>query len=489
MRQRGTTSALLALSAILLAVQVARAEDGKGFAPLSEQRARENLAQKLLNLSQSLDMREASYPDSKGGGKDFNTNDGNAFTSNTTYHSYVWDRCLRWVGGRNCARWLDPYVSPHGAEADRSPLEGAVYDEWNKRKQDNDPGAPPPQPQGNSTQYVIWDIKRDPSKGDLIKLDGRLNREAITEWKLQDGVKQRVEQIGTDTAQRQINLTYDENSGTESNTMPNMESLRMMAGRWAKMFRNRLVANLGELRAADIPSEIGLGEDYPDCNSYAQALENEFDQLDEKRRPQAPLDEETRFKGLQQRIANCQKLRNAPVYAVNPEVSQNGDTVQEGDKNLETVDKWRARVNIALVDSVGRDPESLPRPGNAPLERYEYDNDIPDWDEGGRNRVVRKATNAEQLASYNKNLQDAAVGMKEISMRTGIRDNSQEVLKYQIAATTRNLVELNGITREMRGELESTNFYQTASGAIDVAKRPEKQLEETTSQLTIRRLQ
>ena len=46
------------------------------------------------------------------------------------------------AGQHNCRRWLDPYVSPHGAQADHSPLEQVVYDEWNKVKQDVNPNNP-----------------------------------------------------------------------------------------------------------------------------------------------------------------------------------------------------------------------------------------------------------------------------------------------------------------------------------------------------------
>src|SRR5258708_2619624 len=97
----------------------------------NERNARDALANKLLKLSQSLDMKESSYPESGGGGaQDFNRNDGNSFTSNTTYHSYVWHYCLRWIGQRYCEKWLPPYVSIHGGNGDKSPLEGVVYNAW-----------------------------------------------------------------------------------------------------------------------------------------------------------------------------------------------------------------------------------------------------------------------------------------------------------------------------------------------------------------------
>ena len=53
-----------------------------------EKRAREDLAKKLLKLSQSLDMKEAKYEEAQDG-KSFDANSGNTFLSTTTIHYYV----------------------------------------------------------------------------------------------------------------------------------------------------------------------------------------------------------------------------------------------------------------------------------------------------------------------------------------------------------------------------------------------------------------
>ena len=271
--------------------------------------------------------------------------------------------------------------------------------------------------------------------------------------------------------------------------MPNMEGLRMMAGRWTKMLRNRLMANLGELRAADSPIQFGLGEDYASCMDYVQkAITDERDPLDEKRGLKRRSTRNQAEK-MQDRADLCEKMFQVPYYSVNPQVAADDQNIEEGDPNIEQVDKWRSRLNIAVIDSVGRNPNEVNHPGNVQITREEQETELADYDVGGLSKKMVRRTNAEQVAGYNRNLEDASVGMKEIAARTGYKDNSGEVLKYQIALRSQNLVEINGLTPEMRGELGSTQFAKTATGAIDVAKRPETKLEINPSELTVRRLQ
>lgn len=427
------------------------------------------LAQKLLRLSQSLDMKEATYQDSKGGGKDYNDNDGNSFTSNTTYHSYVWDHCEDWVGPQNCRRWLDPYVSPHGKDGDRSPLEGTVYSEYQGRRLlTATPGY-----QGN--QYAIWQVQ---SKGGAVTDDrGRLDRDQLAEFKLLPDVAQKVAQVGTQTATRQIKKTFEDGENDDS-MMANMESLRMMASRWTKMFRNRLVANLGEMRVADEPIEFGLGEDKADCDRYLVALRNEMDRfrLEQRLDAQAQQEITTRQTQLERRYDLCQQMRQQDVYAVNPKV--NGDQIGSAGPDGERIDKWRSRINIATVDFVGIDPNSLPKPGDQTVKRDEYAQELTEYESGGAESGTKRVTNAEQLQGYNQALEEAAAGFKEVAARSPqIRDNSGETLKYRIKPGTVNMVQLNSLTGEMRQELEGTEF----KGQYPA----ETQLERKASELTV----
>lgn len=447
-----------------------------------ERRARELLANKLLKLSQSLDMKEAAFPESKGGGKDFNSNDGNSFTSNTTYHSYVWDYCMQWIGGRYCRKWLDPYVSAHGFTGDQSPLEGLVGQEWKRLKTDDDKAA------GQGGQYAIWNVERKDG-GPLLDVDGKLDRNGLTKWELAQDVKKKVENVGEQTAVRQISLTYDDSTGKGDNTMPNMESLRLMGERWTKMYRNRMVANLGELRAMDRGIEFALGEDKPTCRAYVEALKTEMEETktEERIQAQAALDPETKAKQLQQRYDDCVKVRQADVQLVNPRVQDN--KVQEGNPEEEQIDKWRSRLAIAAVDSVGINLNTLPKPGYADLSKDEQSSDLVEYGSGGLSAQRVRKTNAEQLQGYNDNLERAAVGMQEVSARSGgyIVDNSEQIKSFKIEKGTMNAVQINGLTPEMKGELRDTGFPRTAPQPTQ--DDPAVNLESKPSELVVTKTQ
>lgn len=443
-----------------------------------ERKAREDLAGRLLRLSQSLDMKEAKYEESAAGGKSYDANTGNSFVSNTTIHYNVESTCRAWLGGNSdiCETWLDPFISEHGFGGDFSPLEGAVASSW-RENQTVDQGG----------RYRIWDVERQ-GGGPNTDADGKFDKSGITDWRITDSVRQKLEEVGEQTAVRQIALSFDESNpkgGKPSNTMPNMEGLRMMASRWTKMFRNRLVANLAEMRVADKGTEVLLNEEKVDCESYVQAMQREQEQtrVEERLANQAKLDVETTIRSLQQRYQACVALRASSVEAVNPEVQ--GDQVVEGDPDAERYDKWRTRLNIAAIDNVGIDVNSLARPRSMTVSEEDQSARLAQWEEGGQKiRGRKQMTNAQQLQSYNNNLELAAAGMKEVALRTGnVVDNSDFVKKHKIQKGQFNAIRLNSLTSEMRRELSSTSMQK--SGVMKGA--PELRLENNATELAITR--
>ncbi len=442
----------------------------------NENRAREELSKRLLKLSQTLDMKEAKYEESGASGKAFDANTGNSFLSNMTIHYNVESVCREWIGSTQCKQWLDPFISEHGFGGDFSPLEGVVAQAWKQR-----------QTIDTSDSYRIWEVKRDGGGRNTDPRDQKFDRSGITDWRLLPEVQKKVAEVGEQTAVRQIALTYDDDApkNGSTNVMPNMEALRMVASRWTKMFRNRLVANLADMRVGDQPTEFLLNEERPDCESYVnqmKALKNRIDGRD-RYEMQAELHYNTEVLSLQQRYKACVALRKAPVDTANAQAV--GDKVAEGDPESERIDKWRTRLNIAAIDRVGIDVNSLPKPSNAAVARRDLASEMAVWDEGGQKIVRRKAlTNAQQLESYNNNLELAAVGMKEVAMRSGnIVDNSKAVQKHKIQNGQVNAVRLNSLTSEMRNELKETSMRQ--SGVMKGT--PENNLEQTASELAITR--
>lgn len=459
------------LVAAALFVGSAFAEPGK--VP-DEREGRRRLAEKLLRLGKSLDMKEASYPESAGGGgQSFNKNDGNSFTSNTTYHSNVWSRCLEWVGGQFCNRWLDPYISLHGAGGDKSPLEAVVFGAWSQRKTDGESKGP---------VHAIWQVER-PGGGSNLDQDGKFDLKGLADFRLLPDVKRDVEKVGADTALRQISLTYDENTGKGDNTMPNIESLRLMASRWTKMFRNRLVSTLGESRVMQEGVEAALGEDVPDCDAYAQAVQNdqEVTGIQERIQAQPVLQPETQAQSLEQRVAACKALRKTSVFAINPRANGNG--VGGGDANEERVDQWKQRLNIAAIDFAGMDVNKLPKPGFGRVRPQDLTTELRDYEAGGQNFQRARRTNRQQLDGYNRALQEAAQGMREVASKADfIRDNSAEIVKFRIRPGTMSAVRINDLTPEMRADLAGTGHPRAnARDPKDPGLNPEQNPDQLTA--------
>lgn len=448
-------------------------------AAVKEIKAKNKLAEKLMKLSKQVSVKEARYPESSSGGgaQDFDRNTGNPFKANTTYHSYVWDYCMQWQGPNNCQKWLDPYVSIHGieGEADQSPLEGAMAKHWQKMKKPGETGA------GGS--YGIWDVKSK-GQGSLLDEQGRLDRTKLTQLSLKKEVSNDAEDIGYDTADKEISVTYNEDA--PKNEMPNMESLRLMAGRWTRMFRNRLVSIIGELRAADKGIEFALGEDSPDCSAYLgwMKTDQEETKIEERLQPQAQLDMETRTLDLQNRYQKCMKVRNASVAMVNAKME--GDKVVSGGKEGEQIDKWRSRVNIATIDYGGIDPNSVPKPSDAQLTEEETKGKIGEWNDGGTKMQVTQVSNGDQIESFNGQLRVAAKGMKEMAaVSPAFIDTSAQILENQISIGSKSLVEINGLTKEMRMELQGTQMPRVGGNSSDSPQpNPDTTLEDTPSQLT-----
>lgn len=465
-----SSALLLTLSTSLSAIN----ED----AAKKEIEAKNKLAEKLMKLSKEPTVKEARYPESQqgGSGQDFDRNTGNPFKSNTTYHSYVWDYCMQWQGPRNCQQWLDPYVSIHGVEgdADQSPLEGAMAKFWKQMKKPGETGA--------NGSYGIWDIKAK-TPGSVLDDQGRLDRERLSKMTLKREVAKVAEDIGYDTAQQQVNVSYNEDA--PKNEMPNMESLRLFAGRYTRILRSEGGRNIGELGAAAKGIEFALGEDSKDCNMYLQWMQTEQEETktEERLKPQGELDMETRVNDLKTRYEMCMKVRNAPMQMINPKVVDG--KVVSGGKDTEQVDKWRSRALVAVIDNAGLDVRDIPKPSDAEITEEDIQAKVGEWNEGGMEMRIKKVTTEEQLNSYNQQLRAAAQGMKEVAARSPFfADASDQILENQIRAGEKSLVEINGLTKEMKLELKDTKMPRIGKDASPQQFNPDRDLEQAPSQLT-----
>jgi len=389
------------------------------------------LAQKISRVMDDPNIRVAQTRSASGKKQDVNKNDANPFGSTTTYHSYTWDVCEEWLDAETCKKWLDPYISQHGFGDEKSVLEGKIaslYAGMRENKSDN--------------QWAIWNVQT--KAGQSIKDEqGRLNRKALTKFELKEEVKEELDKIGKDTAGDLMVKTVDQDESKE--TMPNMESLRAIAGSLTMAYRNNLVGLLGGLWRNTKGVEIPGGVNYTDCNIIMSNQNSE--ETDEKLRDQGPLDDKTRDMDLEKRVQLCRQMMNQSVRTVNPEVK--GDQIASGDPNKEQIDQWRVRANIDLVDDLTKEASSITKPSDANLTQEEVGSAVV-LSENGNEKTVYELPK-DQIGAYNEMLKTAAQSWQQFSKGTigHISDESDRILSHQIKGPI-NAVKLNLANKSRR---------------------------------------
>jgi len=423
--------------------------------------AKKELAQKLNAISENVNLKVAQVQGSGSqAGKEFNRNDGNAFSANTTYHSYTWDYCENWIGEDLCEKWLDPYVSQHGFTGDQSVLEGKVASLYQQMKETY---------KGDGGKYAIWDIKL--KSGESLKDEqGRLNRKALSQFSLSKEAREAIDSVGVEAARAAMAETFDEKDSKD--TMPNMEALRTIAKNLTISYRNNLVAKLGEIRRMKKGVEMTGGENYAGCDALA-------DETDEHPK-QGELSDEAKNAGFEQRMQLCKQMMSASVSAVNPTV-KDGQVVS-GDANDEQVDEWRARVNIAVLDNLGVDPNSIPKPSDATLTEREISSEMISYSKDGTKEEIVYETPKAQIEAYNEMLETAAKQQAEISKSTigHLPNLGQNITKNKITPGQVSAVEINGLTKQMKNELKGEQVVGANVKAMEMT--PEELIQTANQQ-------
>lgn len=425
------------------------------------QSAKKELAKKLNSISDNVNLKVAQVQaNGSQAGKEFNRNDGNAFSANTTYHSYTWDYCENWIGEDLCEKWLDPYISQHGFTGDQSVLEGKVASIHQQMKETY---------KGDGGKYAIWDIKL--KSGESLKDEqGRLNRKALTEFSISKEARDAIEKVGVDAARTAMAETFDEKDSKD--TMPNMESLRTIAKNLTISYRNNLVAKLGEIRRMKQGVEMTGGENYAGCDALA-------DETDEHPK-QGELSDDAKNAGFEERMKLCRQMMSTSVRDVNPTVKEG--QVVSGDANDEQVDEWRARVNIAVLDNLGIDPNSIPKPSDAALNEREISSEMITYSKDGTKEEIVYETPKEQIAAYNEMLETAAKQQAEISKRTigHLPNLGQNIRANRITPGQVSAVEINGLTKEMRNNLKGQKVLGADVKALEMS--PEELIQTANQQ-------
>lgn len=470
--------------------------DTTGLIEVDSAAADEKLAEKVLKLLEapSLANRQTS-----GNNDGKNALDGNSYLSTTTYHSEVWEYCVEWTEDEtSCNKWLDPYVSRHGLEKgdDKSPLEGAIAQFWESLAKTVEEVIELAG-KGPLKEYSIWDIEaKDPQESVIREYgdekEGSLDRSKLKDFRLKDEVAQKAEEIGTQASDKNIEtLTYDEGAENPDDVLVAPETLRAQATSATRSFRNRILSNIGTIRASQPGIEFELSEGMPNCDAYLQAAKKYEDKRDAPITPQDRLLYETNAHDLQERYKWCQQAmaQSAREATQIPEEISNSP----GD---DQVDLWKNKLNLAAVDYVGIDVNRLGKPQDATLKDSDVKVEMIEYDEGGKSFKRVKKTNAEVLASYNKNLKEAAAEMEKIKPLLPREIASQEdfssekIKSYQIAPESIDMVSVNGFTPIMVEELQKTKIskspiFKQNKAVSTQTQRPEAYLEEKPSELVV----
>ena len=243
---------------------------------------------------------------------------------------------MQWIGGQYC-RSGSIRMSPRTVSREisrRSKASSAPSGDGLKK---DDPNA-------QDGTYGIWNVEAA-GRRPVIDVDGKLDRQRLSKFEILPDVKVRLKTSASRPRSARSLSTYDDSTGKGENTMPNMEGLRLMAERWTKMYRNRMVANLGELRAMDRGTEFALGEDKPTCESYAQRFADRDGRDPHRGENSAPGPARSRDPrpGAPGTPGDCMRLRTASVNMINPRLE--GIRVQEGSTEARA-DRQMARARL-----------------------------------------------------------------------------------------------------------------------------------------------
>jgi hypothetical protein len=476
MRLKGQIGLLLCLVFSQVYADKAKLIDGAEL----EKEARKKSAQQLMNLSNQLEnkVREEGAPPG-----DTNPLDGNPFLSQTTFHTRAVSTCLKWFGdtpGANstCERWVGPYVSTHGFEGGeaKSTLEGEIAKQWNQYVPENSDGE---KGQGNNVQYGIWNIKKSDG-GSVLDADKKLDFKNIQRMELLEGVAKKVEDIGYDTAQKQLN-----NMG-QGDDLKRPEDLRFLAREYTQMYRKRMLSIVGQVRAAQEGVEAVLDNETFNCDSYFDLVDKQAKILpDQRLQDQARLDPMTYSQGPNRKEL-CKQMMQASAYQLAPRVK--GDKVEETGADGERYDEAAARLGLLAVDFAGKDPREM----QALSKQFEFtESDVTsergDYEEGGKNIKKIREKNGNTIAQYNNALKEAAYSLKKASQVNpyiGDPDGGVEkILSYQINPGETNLIAINGLTAAQKEEYENVSAPHPALKKVQPQKAETTVLERTPEEI------
>ncbi len=361
----------------------------------------------------------------------------------TTHHSFAIDYCMEWLDKsyQTCKKWIAPWVPQHGlAGADRSPAELA-------RAQGVHPGAVPLQKGPLTLHQGFQIIARG---GSALTSDNTVDRQNLLYFGLDQAPMQRLEQVGTKAADVVLHTA----SLGQAKMLP-PEILRQTAASLSQMFRNNLLAKLGQVRVAKPGIEFMLGNGtVPKCQTYRSLVENQQDPLlrmEGRLRGQAPLDPMTNGQTIDERERLCQEMLQQPYTTRTPQAE--GGQITPG--GVPQYDETALRLNLYAVDHPGQAIAPLLAQESAQNQfiftAQQVAPKVNQYAQGGHAYTLVPQTTQQQIAGYKHVLANAASTRSAIANRL-----PNSYFPSQVTDTTqgKNLIQVNGLTPAQQADLK-----------------------------------
>lgn len=441
----------------------------------AEELARKSFAEKFLEFTGDKNvMGKAMSVDGKvqqtGTKNRFNNDDGVSYKSDLTYHDLAFtspddEGNSQDPNKKTPPRDLQPFVAGHGKISEgggSSLLERTMYQEFDKFKKQEDQ-KPPDRKQEEQTglkyrgvyKITTKEVFEDPKSKSANAKNGnatnnsqsqdqsnKKEKDKVERLELREGTKEAVEKIGTDSAETIIQAAREKENREDPNALPNELLIYDAAAKATTTLWNSALANLSQRRIfkglngdSSFFDPPKLSEEQPDCASWERSQQEKLAKVN----PQERQDRQKEFDLMKK---GCEQMSKMPFNAVNPgyEVDPNNPKVEVlKERGAEKEDAFArdTRVQLELMSQAGKSISEIKT--NWQYEEKDEKVKLKNFDGSEVEQTM-----AEQLESYNKQLQEAAAAYKEVQGEAPELFKSQEdATQYQIEPGSRSLMEVN----------------------------------------------
>ena len=432
------------------------------------EKARKNYIERFIKFTQDQNVSgKAKDPNGKvvqnNQKSRFNKDDGNSFESLLTYHDAAYDSDDEEAKKQNPNdpkaqnRTLAPFVSSHGgiaAGGGSSQLERTVYEKHTEySKQDEDPQVQKQRAKEKGVRYFsvfkedTRELEPNPKNPD--------QPESVSRVTLRPEVKEVIEQVGAEAFQTVERSAKEPGAENDPKLMGNLTFYREAVARASKAMWDSTLANLSQRRIFT-PRGSRLSEGAASCENWAQNANAELEKLTD------PDEKKSEAERVQKELKKCQQMSQVSWRMVNPKFEEpdgnqgnsgnSGPQLKEKGPNYEDKYSRDLRNQLEVMDKVGVGPDGLK--SNWKYDEEEFKNEVLSETDDEGNVSTVKMTNAEQLDSYNKALDESIESMKAVQKTLpDFQFDEKEIQAKKIQAGQKNILEINKVPEQMMEEL------------------------------------